>query len=219
MERNKKIIVAIIIIIIIVIGGIICFLGFDSNSEKTPFSNNFISGDFIGTVNKLNSNETWAAAYNDPVHHIEYNMSTCKNASFLADLYKLQGMKGPEERTYNNQAWDIYTGQGSNQVGNETTNEITNIYMCIANKDNQSYIIYVIFNNGTKVDVDGSLYCDGFEKYVESLLTSIQLKHDDNVPELSSLLGMDESTFQQQAFLVNQASKGNNTALAMLMGE
>ncbi len=221
MDKNKKIIIlAIIIIIIAIIGSVVYLNVSGSDSNKTPFSNKFMAGNFVGTVNEMNSNETWANAYKDPVHHIEYNMSTCKNASFLVDLYKLQGMKGPEEKEYNGQIWSIYTGQGSNQNGNGTsTDKLINVYMCVADKDNQSYVIYIIFNDNTKVNVDGTIYCDGFEEYVEPLLSSLELKSNADAPNLSSLLGIDENTFQQQAFLINQASNGNQTALSMLAGE
>ncbi|MDO5849214.1 MAG: hypothetical protein Q4P18_06745 [Methanobrevibacter sp.] len=219
MDKNKKIILvaAIVVVVAIVAGALFSGILNSSSSEgTTPFSNEFMEGDFVGTVNVVNNTDKWAVAYKDPVHHIEYNVSTCKNASFLVDLYSVQGMTGPEHRTFNNQNWDIYLGQGQQEINNR--NVTLQIFMCVADKDNQSYVIYAIFNNNTQVKVGNNLYCDAFTEYIEPLLTSITLKHNSGAPELYDLLGVDKATFDQQADLLKEVKKGNQTAIAQLSG-
>lgn len=224
MELNNKTIFALIIIVVVIIvaiGAVFTSGFFDATvSETTPFDNNFMSGDFVGQVKTVNDSEKWAVAYSDETHHIDYNMSTCKNATLLVDIYTLQGMEGPEHRTFNNQQWDIYHAQGMQTIGNTTnvslTNETLNVYMCVANKAEQSYLIYVIFNNNTDVNSTGGVYSDGYENYIEPLLDSVTLKEDPNAPEIYDILGMDQSSYQQYAQLISQVKKGNQTAIQQL---
>ena len=223
MEKNKKIFITLFVIVIIaIIGCVLYFTVFIApEGGLTPFSNEFMEGEFVGTVNVINESNKWAVPYKDPVHHIEYNMSTSKNSSFLVDLYKYQGMKGPEIRKYNGQEWNIYSAQG--MTGNASSNSsnssnIVNVFMCVADKDNQSYVIYVVFNGNSDVNASGSVYSEGFTKYIEPLLKSITLKHNNDAPKLNEILGIDETSFNQQATLLNQAINGNKTAIAALSG-
>lgn len=221
MDKNKKIILAVVIIVVIAViaGAAVFFSGIlNGNEVETSFDNNFTSGEFVGNVKVVNNTDKWGVAYRDAENHIEYNMSTVKNASFLVDLYTLQGMKGPEHRTYNDQQWDIYTAQGATQIGNETSNKTLQVFMCVANKNNQTYLVYVIFNNETNIKVSDSVFCDAFKDYVEPLLESMTLKHNDDAPSLSSLLGIDDNTLNQQAALIKEAKKGNQTAIQALAG-
>lgn len=223
MEFNKKILIIIIAIavIIIAIGAIFTSGFFNTPIEKTtPFDNNFTSGDFVGNVKVVNKTNQWAVAYSDTEHKIDYNMSTCKNATLIADIYLIQGMEGPEHRTFNDNDWDIYHAQGMQASGNNTnkTNNTVDIYMCVANQGEQSYIIYAIFNNNTLVNTSGGLYSQAYEEYIEPLLDTVTLKENPNVPEVYDVLGMDESTYHQYTNIVDQVKKGNRTAIEQFMG-
>ncbi len=223
MKLNKKFIVAIIIVIIIVIIGVLFTSGFfnKSTEKTTPFDNNFASGDFVGNVKILNNTSQWTAAYSDTDNHIDYNMSTCKNASLIVDIYTIQGMQGPEHRTFNNQKWDIYYAQGMQTIENNTNssvNETLNVYMCVANKGEQSYLIYIIFNNNTSVNTTGGVYSQAYDDYIEPLLDSITLKENNNAPTIYEILGIDQSTYNQYAELISQIKKGNQTAIQQLTG-
>lgn len=221
MDRNKKIILSVAIILIIVIAGLIIAGVFNNNEVRTSFDNHFASGKLVGNVTVKNESDNWSASYFDKTNNIEYNMSTVKNATFLVDLYAVQGLSGPEERTFNNQEWDIYTGQGvqsANDTQNNTVNTTIQVYMCVANKDNQSYVIYVICGNPDKINASDNIFCEGFKNFIEPLLKSMSLKHDDNAPELSTLFGVDQKTLEQQDYLLKQAKNGNQTAIAQLSG-
>lgn len=213
MEFNKKIIAAIVIIVVVVIiGGIYAFTMSDKGeSTTTPFDNSFMSGEFAGNVKLVNNSTEWASAYADEDNKIQYNMSTCKNASYIIDTYLVQGMSGPDEREFNGQQWDIYTLTGMMNAGNNTTNSTNQtvyIYICVVNKENQDFLTYAIFENSSSVEVDGSLYCEAYEDYVVPLLESSQLKPNSEVPELYELLGMDQATFQQYVDLMEKYKAG-----------
>lgn len=208
MEFNKKIIAAIVIIVVVVIaGGIYALTISDGQSTTTPFNNSFSSGEFTGNVELVNNSSEWAAAYSDNTNSIQYNMSTCRNASYIVDTYLIQGMQGPDEREFNGQQWDIYTVTGTTNSGNNTTQTVY-IYMCVANKENQDFLLYAIFEDSSSVEVDGSLYCEAYEDYIVPLLESMELQPNANVPELYELLGIDQGTFQQYADLMTRYKAG-----------
>lgn len=221
MDKNKKIIIAVlaIIIIIFVAGALYVSFSQENKEASSHFNNTFMSGDFVGMVHVVNNSSEWQKSYSDTTHHIDYNMSTCKNASFLVDMYSIQGLKGPEERTFNGQEWDIYSGQGISSIngsGNTTVNTTLNVFMCVADKDNQSYVIYIIFNNNTDVNVTDSVFCPAYDDYIEPLLKSITLVHNKNVPSLADMLGIDQASFDEQAHLISEVKKGNQTAIQQL---
>lgn len=236
--KIKYIVAIIILIIVVIVGGILAYDYYTAELEiinkkvTTDFDNAFMSGEFMGTVkeNKLNdSNSTltkWMASYKDNEHNIEYNMSTCKNATFLVDYLSLQGLSKPETREFGDMEWNIYYSQGvstvaendtnstnsTNNTTSDTRNKTFDIYICEANKDNQSYLIYVI-NEKTEgiappVESDGSLYCELFIDYIEPLLEDVELKHNDDAPEVYDLLGIPESDYTQLVDFIAQYKAG-----------
>lgn len=207
-RKNIIIIFAVIIILIAIISGLFA-LGFFNKTKTSSFDNNFMKGKFIGNVSEVpipNSTiKDWYVSYNDDVNKISYNVSTCKNASFLKDYLDLQGYKGPETRNYSGQEWNIYSAQGVPNTNNTTnsTNNVTqkivyNNYICQADKNGQSYLIFIIYtSDGTSsaIKADGSVYCELFTEYIEPLLSSITLKHNDNAPEVYDLLGITKQDY------------------------
>lgn len=225
MQLNKKkfiIIIMIIIVIVVIIGAIFTSGFLNTSIEKTtPFDNDFASGNFVGNVKILNNTSQWSAAYSDTENHIDYNMSTCKNASLIVDIYTIQGMQGPEHRIFNDQKWDIYNAQGMQTIGNNTNsseNQTLNVFMCVADRGEQSYIIYIIFNNNTSINTTGGVYSQAYNEYIEPLLDSITLKENANAPTIYDVLGIDQSTYNQYAELISQIKKGNQTAIQQLAG-
>lgn len=218
MEKNRKIILAIAVIVIVIIIAGIAASGIlnSSDEETTPFNNTFMEGNFVGNVSLANNSTPWMLSYSDSAHSIEYNISSCRNGSFLMDYFLAQGVSGPEEREYGGQEWDIYRAQAVPNVGNNTTNatqsnEVLNIYICHAVKDNQSYLIYMIVANDTDLESDGSMFCEAYTDYLEPLLSNVNLIHNDDVPEVYTLLGLDEASFNQLQESVNQYLSGNMT--------
>lgn len=214
---NKNIIILLVVAVVAI--AIVCGVyvsGFITSEETgTPFNNNIMSGKFVGNVSNVKNPDNWSASYFDKVNNIEYNMSSVKNASFLVEFYSLQGWVGPEHRTYNDQDWDIYSTTGKET---NNTNASIQLYMCVANKENQSYIIYVIFHNPTEVSATNDVFCDAFEGYVAPLLSSLTLKHNSTVPALNEIFGVDQAVLDNSANLVKEAKKGNYTAYQQLVG-
>ena len=218
MELNKKIIAVIIAVIVIIVAVSTIFVSgfFDTPiGEVTPFDNNFASGEFMGNVTLENSTNQWSVAYSDKENQIEYNMSTCKNASLIVDMYVIEGMDGPEHRTFNNNEWDIYYAEGTSDSGE---GDKIDVYMCVANQGEQSYIIYTIFYNTTRTESSGGVYSEGYGNYIEPLLDSITLKENPNAPTIYEALEIDQGTYQQYVHLVDQVKKGNQTAIQQLLG-
>ncbi|MCC7553217.1 MAG: hypothetical protein KO202_01810 [Methanobacteriaceae archaeon] len=235
--KIKYIIATLIVIIIVIAGGILAYdhftgdLGIINKKVTSSFDNAFMSGTFMGTVNEAEVNNSdegldqWLANYKDEENNIEYNMSTCKNASFLLEYLSLQGLSGPETREYGGTEWNIYYSEGapttqngsdgntSNNASNASSQNITyDIYICEANKDNQSYLIYII-NPKTEgivspVESDGSLYCELFTDYIQPLLENTEFKHNDNVPEVYDLLGISEGEYTQLSDFIEKYKAG-----------
>jgi hypothetical protein len=222
--EKKSIIAIVIVAIVIIIGGVFAFdyftgnIGLINNKDTTDFDNAFMSGRFIGTVNEVKvasagaDLEKWVTRYKDSENKIEYNMSTCKNGSFLTDYLSIQGLPSPEVREYGGTEWEIYFSEAMPTVTNNQTNTSSNItynlYICKAEKDNQSYIIYVISDSRSSVECDGSLYCELFTDYIQPLLESAELKHNSDAPEVYSLLGISESDYNQISAFMTQYKAG-----------
>lgn len=221
MEISKKMIIAIvaIVVIVIAIGAVFVSGFFDTTIEEmTPFDNDFSSGEFVGNVTVQNSTDKWSVAYADKENQIEYNMSTCKNASLLVDMYVIEGMEGPEHRTFNNIKWDIYHAQGTQNTENSTGDNKIDIFMCVANNGDQSYILYIIFYNTTKVDGSSGMYSHAYKDYIEPMLDTVTLKVNPDAPTIYDALGIDQATYQQYVSIVDQVKKGNQTAIQQYFG-
>ena len=197
LEKKHIVIIAIIVVIVAIIGAYA--LGCFDFSEKTEFNNNFISGTFTGNVTKkpidssLNNSE-WVDSYVDKGNSIEYNMSCVKNGSVLMDLYSIQGLGRPEVRDINGVSWNIYYSQAVPTTNTNSTDNssIMNVYVCQADNNGASVIIYII-SSSNKIKCDGSLFCDLYKNYVESLLKSISFKDNSKAPKLHEVLGLQES--------------------------
>lgn len=212
----KSILIIAIVAVVAIVAGVIFSGALAPEEAKTPFDTNFMSGAFSGNAKLANDTDEWGVTYEDSGNDIEYNITTVKNASFIVEMYTLQGMSGPEHRTYNGQEWDIYTAQGVNE-GNGTNTSVQ-VYMCVAGKDGQDYLVYVIFSDIQKVNASDNVFCPAFKDYVQPLLESIKLKHNADAPELSTILGVSQEDLDTQYHLMKEAKKGNQTAISILSG-
>lgn len=214
LEKKHIAIIAIVVIIIAIVAAYA--LGCFDFSEKTEFDNKFVSGTFTGNVTKnptdssLNHSE-WADSYMDKVNSIEYNMSCVKNGSILMDLYSIQGLGRPETRDINGVSWNIYYSQAVPTTNANSTNNssVMNVYICQADNHGASVIIYII-SSSDKIKCDGSLYCDLYKNYVESLLKSISFKDNSNAPGLHEVLGLQESDIPKVVEEIEQVKSNPN---------
>ncbi|OWT32933.1 hypothetical protein BGI41_05070 [Methanobrevibacter sp. 87.7] len=223
MDRKYQIIIAIIVIIIIAIGASYA-LGFLDFGPSTQFDNKFMKGTFQGEVveqpisNNSGSLKDWSKSYKDKTNGIEYNMSSLDNVSLIVDIMSIQaGLKQPETREYNDVNWTIYysqavpnTNASINNTPNNTSQNVYDVYICEAFKNNQSYLIYVV-SNGT-VKCDGSTYCDLYTKNIEPLLKSIELKQGTNVPKINDTLGVSRGDYNKLVKYVEAYKAGNITS-------
>lgn len=226
MDKKTFSIGIIIIIAIIAIGGAFA-LGLFDQSPTTNFNTKFMSGSFQGDVvqNNNTSNNTyadWGASFDDKNASIQYNMSSVKNGTFLIDLLTIQGLSSPETREYNGNSWNIYYSQAvptttanstnsTNTTNNSTDNSsVMNVYICEAQKGDQTYLIYVVANS-TKVQCDGSLYCDLFTDYIKPMLESTELKENSDAPHLYQTMNVTEQEFNDASKYLEQIKSGNIT--------
>lgn len=215
MEKKYLIIIGIIVVIAAVIGAIFA-TGFFSNTQTTPFDTEFMSGEFVGNVVKGESNESYLASYQDNDNNITYNLTTMDNSSELMELYKFQGVIGPEHRTINGNEWNIYFGEAMPVINNTTeadSSKAMGIIICETHNDHQGYVIYTIFSDLSKVNFTLNTFGDSYVKFIEPLLKSIKLKQSDNVASVSEQFGMSDDEFAQQIELVRQLNAGNYSAL------
>lgn len=217
MENKNIIIIAVVAIIIIAIAGFIFATGMLSNNdnknvETTPFKTDFMEGSFVGNVTLTDGKEKYMHSYTDKKHDITYNMSTVDNSTALMDIYYLQGVMNPEQRTVNGNDWNIYFTQAVPDNASKS-NETMNIVICQSQGEKQGYLIYAIF--GAKSDVNSTLNTFGetYTGYIEPLLKSITLKESKNVPKIYDEFGLSEDEFAQQLDLIQQYKAGNTSAL------
>ena len=214
---NKKNLGIIIVVIVVLVAAVTASYFFIFNTgDTTELNAAFISGSFTGNVteNPINDsvpNHQYQASYTDKQNGISYNMSTLKNGTFLIDLMQLQGLPAPEHRHLGDNDWNIYYSQAAPtaQIANNTTNAtVMNVYICEAEKDNQTFLIYVI-SNSSSVKCDGSLYCPLYQNYVEPLLKSATLKTNPSAPNGAQVLNMSDAQYNQLIQQISQA-KGTN---------
>ena len=210
MEKKKIYLIALIVIIIAVIG-VVAFTFFSGPSEVTPFDTKFMAGEFAGKPvlvskdsNGTNSSE-WTVFYQDKDSKIDYSLSSCKNFTYLEDMYLYQGAQGPEKREFNGVQWRIYYAQGvSNDTGANTT---YNMYLCVAEKDGQSYAIIVTADASSGIKADASPDCDFFKEFLKPLLSSIEFKHNDDVIEPAEMFGFSQSEYDSTMAQLTQVIK------------
>lgn len=217
MEDKNIIIILAVIVVIIAIAGYAFATGMfngTQNTQTSPLKTEFMEGNFVGDVKLVNDTQKFMHSYEDNQHHITYNISTVDNSSALMEIYELQGVANPEERSFNGQEWNIYFTQA--MPGNNTTqnaNETMNIIICQSQGQKQGYLIYAIFNASSDVNATGQMFSPAYKEYIEPLLKSISLKESKNVPKINEEFGLTEDEFAQQMDLIHQYKAGNRTAL------
>ena len=213
---ENKYIVIILVVIVIAIVGVIFATGILNNNvsaETTPFKTEFMEGAFVGNVTLVNDSQKFLHSYEDKKHDITYNVSTVDNSSALMEIYKLQGVSGPEERTFNGNNWNIYFSQAVPGNGSNKTNEVMNIIICECQGKSQGYMIYVIIGNNSDVKTTLNTFGESYTDYVEPLLKTIELKKSKNVPAINDEFGLTKEEFAQQMDLIEQYKAGNTSAL------
>lgn len=215
MENKNMIIIAVAIVAIIAIAGVIFATGMlngNDNQATTKFKTDFMEGAFVGNVTLANESEKYMHSYVDKNHQITYNISTVDNSSQLMEIYGVQGITNPEERTFNGNDWNIYFTQAiQNNESTATENNTMNIVICESQGPKQGYLVYVIFDAKSDVDPTNSIFGHGYIDFVEPLLKSITLKESNDVPKINEEFGLSEEEFAQQLNLIRQIQAGNAT--------
>ena len=216
MENKNMIIIAVAVVAIIAIVGVIFATGMlngNGNTQTTPFKTDFMEGSFVGNVTLENESQKYMHSYHDKEHDITYNISTVDNSSALMEIYELQGVTNPDERSFNGNDWKIYFTQAV--PGNDTNNTdgTMNIIICESQAEKQGYLIYAIFGADSNVNSTGNAFGESYTSYVEPLLKSLSLKESKDVPAINEEFGLTEDEFAQQMDLIHQYKAGNASAL------
>ncbi|MBQ2653948.1 MAG: hypothetical protein IJF83_10350 [Methanobrevibacter sp.] len=213
MENKNIIIIAVAIVAIVAIAGVIFATGMlngNNNKESTQFKTDFMEGSFVGQASPVNNSEQYMHSYVDKVHNITYNVTTVDNSSELMEIYGLQGITNPDERTFNGNDWNIYFTQAmANNETNYTEENIMNIVICESQGKNQGYLVYVIFDGKSDIDHVNSIFGQGYIEFVEPLLKTITLKESQDVPKVNEEFGLSEEAFAEQLNLIRQYQAGN----------
>ena len=213
MENKNLIIIAVAIVLIVVVVGVILTTGVLNKADDrttTSFSNSFMEGAFTGDVKLVKNASDYMQSYEDSQHSITYNISTVDNSTALMDIYYVQGVTNPEHRSFNGNDWNIYFSQAIQ--GNDTNNKV-NIIICQSQGEKQGYLIYMIIDSKTDLNVSLNVFGEPYKSYVEPLLKSITLKESSNVPAINHQFGLSESDFAKQMDLVHQYKSGNTSVL------
>lgn len=214
MERKYMIIIGIIVAVIAIVA--FAFVsGMFNQTQTTKFDTEFMSGAFVGNVSKNTSSENSTVLFVDNNNKISYNLSTIDNSSALMVIYKYQGVRGPDYRTYNGNNWSIYFAQAmpviQNQTNgtNQTSNQPLGIVICECQKESQGYVVYVVFEDSSKVNYTLNTFGDSYVNFVEPLLKSISLKESHDVPAVNEKFGLSKDAFYNQIKMMQQVIKGN----------
>lgn len=217
MEKKNMIIIAVVVVIIAVLGVIFATGALNNNGGvTTPFETDFMSGTFVGNVSQSHTNESYMASFTDSQNNITYNLTTMDNSSALMEIYKFQGVVGPDHRTINGNDWNIYYAEAMPAVNNTTNqnhNQSMGVVICQSQKESQGYTLYVIFGDLKKVNFTLNTFGDSYVKYIEPLLKTINLKKSDNVPAVHEQFGLSQDEFNKQIELIRQVQAGNYSAL------
>ena len=213
MENKNLIIIAVAVVLIVVVVGVVLTTGVLNKADDrttTSFSNSFMEGAFTGDVKLVKNASDYMQSYEDSQHSITYNISTVDNSTALMDIYYVQGVANPEHRSFNGNDWNIYFSQAIQ--GNDTNNKL-NIIICQSQGEKQGYLIYMIIDSKTDLNVSSNVFGEPYKSYVEPLLKSITLKESSNVPAINDQFGLSESDFAKQMDLVHQYKSGNTSVL------
>ena len=221
MENKNIIIIAVVVVAVIAIAGFVFTTGIlngeNKNVETTSFDTGFMEGSFVGKT-KLVDKDKYMYSFEDKENKITYNLSTIDDSDAMMDIFYLQGVMNPEQRTINGNDWNIYFSQAVPGDNPNATNETMNIIICQSQGEKQGYFINVIIDADSKVNATLNTYGESYTDFVEPLLKSITLKETKNVPKLSEQYGLSEDEFQQQMELIQQVKAGNSTAIEQVFG-
>lgn len=214
MENKNIIIIIVAVIAIIAVVGVVFTSGIlnQENTVTTPFETEFMEGSFVGDVKLVNDDEKFMHSYEDNEHKVTYNISTVDNSSALMEIYELQGVSNPEERSFNGNDWNIYFTQAVPDNGSEDDNPMT-IIMCESQGEKQGYLVYMIIDGDSDINATLNTFGQSYTDYLEPLLKSITLKESKNVPAINEEFGLTEDEFAQQMELVHRYKAGDASAL------
>ncbi len=217
MENKNMIIIAVAIIAIIAVVGVVLTTGIlnpAKNVETTHFETEFMEGDFVGKVKLVDDKEKFMHSYEDKKHHVTYNISTVDNSTALMEIYELQGVTNPEERSFNGNDWKIYFTQAVPGNDSSKTDNTMNIIICESQGKKQGYLVYMIIDAKSDINTSSmNAFGEPYKDYVQPLLESITLKESKNVPKIYDEFGLTEDQFAEQMDLVHQYKAGNTSAL------
>ena len=217
MENKNIIIIAVAVIAIIAVAGYIFASGMlneEKSVETTPFKTEFMEGEFVGNVSLVDDKEKFMHSYKDKKHKVTYNVSTVDNSTALMEIYELQGVTNPEERTFNDNDWNIYFTQavpGNNSSANK--DKTMNIIICQSQAKKQGYLVYMIIDGDSDINATMNTFGESYKDYVQPLLESITLKESKHVPKIYDEFGLTEDQFAEQMDLIHQYKAGNSSAL------
>ena len=217
MDNKNIIMILVAVVAIIAIVGAIFVSGMFNGTKETattPFETEFMDGAFVGNVTLKDGKQKFMHYYVDKKHKITYNISTVDNSTALMDIYSVQGVTNPEERSFNGNDWNIYFTEAI--PGNDSSakdNNTMNIIICQSQGKKQGYLIYMIIDSKSKVNSTGNEFGQAYKDFAQPLLESITLKESKNVPKINEEFGLTEDQFAEQMELVQQIKAGNTSAL------
>ena len=217
MDNKNIIMILVAVVAIIAIVGAIFVSGMFNGTKETattPFETEFMDGAFVGNVTLKDGKQKFMHSYVDKKHKITYNISTVDNSTALMDIYSVQGVTNPEERSFNGNDWNIYFTEAI--PGNDSSakdNNTMNIIICQSQGKKQGYLIYMIIYSKSKVNSTGNEFGQAYKDFAQPLLESITLKESKNVPKINEEFGLTEDQFAEQMELVQQIKAGNTSAL------
>ena len=222
METKNIIIIAVAVVIIAIVGvfatGILNNNDSNSPAQTTPFETEFMEGSFAGKVKLVDDKEKFMHSYKDKKNKITYNISTVDDSDAMMDIYYLQGVMNPEQRTFNGKEWNIYFTQAVEGNDSNSDDDPMNIIICQHQGDKQGYLIYMIIDADSKVNATMNTFGESYTDFVEPLLNSITLKESKNVPKIYEEFGLTKDQFNEQMELIKQVKAGNQSAIQQVSG-
>lgn len=222
METKNIIIIAVVVVIIAIVGvfatGILNNGDSNSPAQTTPFETEFMEGSFAGKVKLVDDKEKFMHSYKDKKNKITYNISTVDDSDAMMDIYYLQGVMNPEQRTFNGKEWNIYFTQAVEGNDSNSDDDPMNIIICQHQGDKQGYLIYMIIDADSKVNATMNTFGESYTDFVEPLLNSITLKESKNVPKIYEEFGLTKDQFNEQMELIKQVKAGNQSAIQQVSG-
>ena len=217
MDNKNIIMILVAVVAIIAIVGAIFVSGMFNGTKETattPFETEFMDGAFVGNVTLKDGKQKFMHSYVDKEHKITYNISTVDNSTALMDIYSVQGVTNPEERSFNGNDWNIYFTEAI--PGNDSSakdNNTMNIIICQSQGKKQGYLIYMIVDSKSDLNSTGNEFGQAYKDFAQPLLESITLKESKNVPKINEEFGLSEDQFAEQMDLIQQIKAGNTSAL------